>query len=55
MNKRLITLILAIAGLLGFLIALILAVGFAAHGSPDKWLIAASGVCTSLALLLVLV
>lgn len=55
MNRRLASIILAIAGLLGFTVGLILAVGFAAHGSPDKWLGYASGVCTALALLLALV
>lgn len=55
MNKRLIALILAVASVIGWAIVLILAVGFGAHGSPDKWLIGASGLTGALALLLVLV
>ena len=37
--------ILILAAIVGFAIALILAVGFGAHGSPDKWLIPAAGLC----------
>lgn len=46
------TFLLALAGTVGFAIAFILAVGFAAHGNPDKWLVPLSGMLIGLAVLL---
>lgn len=45
-------LILVVASIVGFAVAFILAVGFAAHGSPDKWLVPLSGLLLGVGVLL---
>lgn len=44
--------VLTVAAIVGFAVAFILAIGFAAHGSPDKWLVPLSGLLLGIAVLL---
>jgi hypothetical protein len=45
-------LLFIVASIIGFAIAFILAVGFAAHGSPDKWLVPLAGLLGMVGVLL---
>lgn len=54
MSKMLLAKLLAALCVIGFAVALVLAVGFGAHGSADKWLTDAAGLCGGAALLLII-